>query len=58
MGSVPMTSRGVKADEFRTIIEFIDRGTQLALKIKSEAGPKISDFKEYLAKNGDSHPDI
>ena len=27
MGSVPMTSRGVNANEFGTIIEFIDRGT-------------------------------
>lgn len=58
MGAVPMTSRGVTSDEFASIVEFIDKGTNLALKLKSEAGPKLSDFREYLAKNGENHPDI
>ncbi|CAK61092.1 unnamed protein product (macronuclear) [Paramecium tetraurelia] len=58
MGSVPMTSRGVNQDEFAQIADFIDRGVAIAQKVKGEAGPKVQDFKDWLAKNGDQHPDI
>lgn len=58
MGAVPMTSRGVSSDEFASIVEFVDRGTQLAKKLKDETGPKLTDFKDFLAKNGDQIPEL
>lgn len=53
-----MTSRGVDQSEFAQIAEFIDRGVAITQKVKGEAGPKVQDFKDWLAKNGDQHPDI
>lgn len=46
LGSPAMTSRGLKEDDFTKIVEFLDRGINLTLKIKTECvkGKKIIDF--------------
>ena len=50
IGSPAMTTRGLKESEFETIVEFIDRSTQLCREIKQKSGPKLKDFKEHLSK--------
>jgi len=58
LGSPAMTSRGCKEEDFEKIVEFIDRGVQIAKGIKKEVGVKLADYKSYLTKNGEQHKEI
>lgn len=58
LGSPAMTTRGCKEEDFEKIVEFIDRGVQIAKGIKKEVGVKLADYKSYLTKNGEQHKEI
>lgn len=53
MGSPAMTTRGLLADDFGTVCEFIDRAVKLTVKINSQIkGQKLKDFKEAVGHDG------
>ncbi|KAI8114444.1 hypothetical protein M9434_002568 [Picochlorum sp. BPE23] len=54
MGSPALTSRGFVEADFEQVAEFVDRAVGIAASIKKETGPKLKDFREYLAENEDS----
>lgn len=54
VGLSPITSRSAKEPESVKIAEFLHEAVQIALKIQSNAGKKLSDFVDVL----DSDPDV
>jgi len=58
LGSPAMSTRGCKEQDFGKIVEFIDRGVQIAKRVKGVAGTKIVDFKKWLAKNAEGDNEI
>eukprot|EP01017_Pseudomicrothorax_dubius_P021695 TRINITY_DN2334_c0_g1_i11.p1 TRINITY_DN2334_c0_g1~~TRINITY_DN2334_c0_g1_i11.p1 ORF type:complete len:368 (-),score=93.46 TRINITY_DN2334_c0_g1_i11:714-1724(-) len=54
LGAPAMTSRGLVEKDFEDIIEFIDRGVKIVQKTKAEAGPKLADYKKFIAEKGES----
>ena len=53
-----MTSRGLEANDFEQIVEFIDRAIKLSLKVKEKTGPKVADYKKWLLENASKDTDI
>lgn len=51
MGAPALTSRGFTEDDFRQVADFVDRGVQISQELKKQHGPKLKDFKAYLATN-------
>eukprot|EP00955_Chlamydomonas_euryale_P042792 352421-Chlamydomonas_euryale.AAC.73 len=51
MGAPALTSRGFIEQDFVKVVDFVDRAVEIArdLKSKPHAGPKLKDFKDYLA---------
>mmetsp|Transcript_9581 Transcript_9581/g.35511 ORF Transcript_9581/g.35511 Transcript_9581/m.35511 type:complete len:509 (-) Transcript_9581:130-1656(-) len=55
VGSPAMTSRGMLINDFEKIAEFMDRGVQIAIKIKKDAdqvSKKVADFKTFVDEHG------
>ncbi|KAL1917642.1 uncharacterized protein VTP21DRAFT_4035 [Calcarisporiella thermophila] len=52
VGTPAMTSRGLGERDFEQIVEYIDRGVQIALGVKSKCGPKLKDFKDAIGTTG------
>lgn len=50
MGSPALTSRGFVEKDFEKVAALVDRGVQIALDLKKKTGPKLKDFRDYLAK--------
>ncbi|OWF52625.1 serine hydroxymethyltransferase, cytosolic-like [Mizuhopecten yessoensis] len=44
IGTPALTSRNFKDADFETVVEFIDRGIQLAIETQSNCGPTIKEF--------------
>lgn len=58
IGSPAMTSRGLKEDDFKTVVAFIDEAVQITIEFnKNVTGSKMKDFKEAL-RDGSSVPAI
>jgi len=53
LGSPAMTTRGCKADDFRSIAAFLDRCCRIALTVQKERGRKLKDFEAGLAGRQD-----
>ncbi|GBF93403.1 serine hydroxymethyltransferase [Raphidocelis subcapitata] len=51
MGSPALTSRGFVERDFEKVAEFVDRAVNIAVALKSKTGPKLKDFRDYLAAN-------
>lgn len=46
-----MTTRGAVESDFARIVEFLDRGVEIARAVDSKVeGRKLKDFKEYLGE--------
>jgi len=58
LGTPAMTTRGCKEEDFVKIIQYIDKGVELAKNIKGQVGNKLSDYKHWLEQNGNTHPEI
>eukprot|EP00088_Acartia_fossae_P065652 TRINITY_DN80_c0_g1_i1.p1 TRINITY_DN80_c0_g1~~TRINITY_DN80_c0_g1_i1.p1 ORF type:complete len:482 (-),score=135.99 TRINITY_DN80_c0_g1_i1:161-1606(-) len=48
LGSPGLTTRGLKENDMKTVVEFIHSALQLAVKIQTASGPKLVDFKAKL----------
>ncbi|XP_054717867.1 LOW QUALITY PROTEIN: serine hydroxymethyltransferase-like [Uloborus diversus] len=51
LGTPALTTRGLKEKDIEKVAEFIHRGLQLALDVKSRSGPMLKDFKAKLAED-------
>ncbi|KAF8063057.1 SHM1 [Scenedesmus sp. PABB004] len=51
MGSPALTSRGFVEKDFEQVADFVDRAVQIAVGLKATAGPKLKDFRDFLATN-------
>lgn len=51
MGSPALTSRGFVERDFEQVADFVDRAVRIAVDLKAKSGPKLKDFREYLANN-------
>lgn len=51
MGTPALTTRGFVEQDFDQVAEFVDRAVDIAKKVKSQAGPKVADFKNYIDQN-------
>jgi len=51
LGAPALTTRGFNEEDIGKVVEFLDKGIQLALEIKSASGPTLKEFKDTLAKN-------
>ena len=50
MGTPALTTRGFVEQDFDKVAEFVDKAVEVAKKVKSQCGPKVADFKNYLEK--------
>jgi len=50
LGVPALTSRGFTEDDFRKVVEFIDKAVQIASVVKSKTD-KLKDFKDFLDKD-------
>ena len=54
IGTPALTSRGFDEDDFRRVVDFIDRGVAIAIDVKKSCqGTKLTDFKAALAASKD-----
>ncbi|XP_035224136.1 serine hydroxymethyltransferase, cytosolic-like isoform X2 [Stegodyphus dumicola] len=51
LGTPALTTRGFTESDIEKVANFIHKGLQLALDVKSRSGPKLEDFKTKLAKD-------
>ena len=59
LGTPAMTTRGFLEKDFQEVVEFIERGVDIARKIKKECGStKVVDFKSYVKKNEKTIPEL
>jgi glycine hydroxymethyltransferase len=58
LGTPAMTSRGLVEADFEQIVQFIDRGIQVASSIKEKTGTKLADFKKFVQENHAQIPEI
>lgn len=61
LGTPAMTSRGLVEKDFRTIVEFLDRGVQITKRFKEDAksvGTKLADFKNFVGKNAKNDKEL
>ncbi|XP_015338636.1 serine hydroxymethyltransferase, mitochondrial isoform X4 [Marmota marmota marmota] len=49
-GAPALTSRQFREDDFRRVVDFIDEGVNIGLKVKSKTA-KLQDFKSFLLKD-------
>jgi len=55
LGTPCMTSRGFSEEDFESVVEFFDKGVNIAAEIKKESKTKkLNDFKKYVAEVGQS----
>eukprot|EP00798_Chlamydomonas_sp_ICE-L_P027195 gene27195-2443_t len=50
IGTPALTSRGFIEKDFVEVANLVDRAVNIAIDIKKVSGPKLKDFREYLAK--------
>lgn len=48
IGTPALTTRGMKEDDMRKIVTFMDEAFKLAKKVQAKSGPKLVDFKKHL----------
>ena len=53
LGSPALTTRGFKENDFRKVVDFIDRVIQIAIKIQNESGKKLKKFIEKINDDKD-----
>jgi glycine hydroxymethyltransferase len=59
LGTPAMTTRGFVEKDFEEVVEFMERGVEIARKIKKECGStKVVDFKNYIKKNEKTIPEL
>ncbi|KAK0096943.1 hypothetical protein PV326_003794 [Microctonus aethiopoides] len=51
LGTPAITTRGVKEEHIDDIASLIDRGLKLSLEVSAKSGPKLVDYKSFLAKD-------
>ncbi|WAQ96686.1 GLYC-like protein [Mya arenaria] len=51
IGAPALTSRNMKEDDFKVVVDFLDRGIQLAKEIQDSCGPTLKEFKAKLAED-------
>lgn len=56
LGTPALTTRGLVEKDMETVVDFIDRGIKLALKIKKVSGPSLKEYKEAVAQNEEIQP--
>lgn len=58
MGAPALTTRGLTEEDFVKVAEFFDRAVEVSLKVKSDTGKKLKDFKEALADGPGAYTEI
>lgn len=58
LGVPALTTRGFLETDMVKVVDFVDRGIQLALKVKKLAGPSLKEFKEELANNAEVQSEL
>lgn len=58
LGSPALTTRGLQEADFAKVVQFIDRGVQIALKVQSSGGQKMPDFRKLLDQANEKFPEI
>lgn len=53
LGTPALTTRGFKETDIDKVVDFIDRGLQLAKEISQVSGPKMVDFKKVIHENSE-----
>ncbi|XP_078661050.1 serine hydroxymethyltransferase, mitochondrial-like [Branchiostoma floridae x Branchiostoma belcheri] len=51
LGAPALTSRCLKEDNFRQVVDFIDEAVEVGLQVKAKTGPKMVDFKKFLLED-------
>ncbi|XP_052263047.1 serine hydroxymethyltransferase-like [Dreissena polymorpha] len=51
IGSPALTSRNMKEEDFKKIVDFLDKGIKLSKEIQSNCGPTIKEFKTKLEED-------
>lgn len=51
LGTPALTTRGLLEADIARVVQFINKGLQLALEISAISGPKLVDFKRVLLEN-------
>ncbi|XP_046337403.2 serine hydroxymethyltransferase, mitochondrial-like [Haliotis rufescens] len=50
LGAPALTTRGFKEDDFRTVVDFLNRGVHIGLEVQNQT-KKLKDFKEFLVED-------
>lgn len=58
MGAPALTTRGLKEADFEQVVEFFDRGVEIAIKIRAASGKKLKDFKAAVAAGASADPEL
>lgn len=53
MGAHAMTTRGCNEKDFARIAEFVDEGLRVTSEIKKHVGPKLKDFRAFMADDAE-----
>ncbi|KAL3872326.1 hypothetical protein ACJMK2_040257 [Sinanodonta woodiana] len=53
LGTPALTSRNFTENDFIRVVEFIDQGIKLALKIQASSGPTLKEFKTKLMEDSE-----
>lgn len=48
IGTPALTTRGMKEEDMKKIVTFMDEAFKLAKKVQAKSGPKLVDFKKHL----------
>ncbi|XP_046648046.1 serine hydroxymethyltransferase-like [Daphnia pulicaria] len=51
LGTPALTTRGLLEADIKRVVEFINKGLQLALEVSAISGPKLVDFKRVLVED-------
>lgn len=58
LGSPALTTRGFVEKDIDSVVGFIDRVAVLVPQIVAKSGPKVAEFKTWLAANSESIPEL
>ena len=51
LGTPALTTRGLKEDDIKQVVQFIHQGLQLALEVSKVSGPKLVDYNRVLRED-------
>ncbi|XP_074593348.1 serine hydroxymethyl transferase isoform X2 [Brevipalpus obovatus] len=58
LGAPALTTRNLKEQDFEKVVEFIDEGVNIALRVKPKAGKTVTDFKNFIKSDEQTKQEI